>query len=175
MENITIEYGSVFGNFKWNAYAEIDAKLIPVLCALGALQVAQRTPSSAAEKELAGYDKRPVGFKRDSIPYSDDNADTLGSYFREMKVEIGRDEKDAPIFAVVNAEVTTAKYEGSTTDVVMKEERAAYARNAKGEGKFKSLEALAVEVGYDGELGDGTAENAPVAFIRAIKDYSKRL
>lgn len=170
-----IKYGSVFGNFKWEAIAEIDEKLVPVLSALGALQVAQRTPSSNAEKVLAGYEKKPAGFKRDSIDYSETNGNTLASFLESMKVEVGRDEKEAPIFATIDAAVTVKKYEGSTADVVMKEERAAYARNAKGEGKFKSLEALAEEVGYDGELGDGTAENAPVAFIRAIKDYSKRL
>lgn len=170
-----IKYGSVFGNFRWDAIAEIPESLVPTLCALGALQVAQRTPSSNAEKALAGYEKRPAGFKRDSIDFSDAAAATLAKHLETMKVETGRDEKDAPIFATIDAAVTVEKYEGSTADVIMKEERAAYARNAKGEGKFKSLEALAAEIGYDGELGDGTAENAPVAFIRAIKDYSKRL
>lgn len=166
-----IKYGSVFGNYKWEAIAEIDEKLVPVLCSLGALQLGQRTPSSAAEKEMDGYDKRPAKFERKSIPFSEEGAAILAKHLEGMKVEIGRDEKDAPIFATIEAAVTVEKYEGSTTDVVMKEEREAYARRTDDEGR----KALAKLVDYSGELGDGTKENAPVEFIRAIRRYSQSI
>lgn len=165
-----IQYGSAFGNFKWNAEAEIDEAMMPVLCALGALQVAQRTPSSAAEKALAGYDKRPAGFKRDSIPFSEAGASTLEECLEAMKVEVGRDDKDQPIFAVIKAAVEVVEYIPTVGDVKMTDERNAYARH----GKAGDLEAFAKKVGYAGaDMGDGTAENAPVEFIRAIRKFSQ--
>lgn len=166
-----IKYGSVFGNFKWEAESDIPDALIPTLCMLGALQVAQRTPSSIAEKALAGYDKRPTGFKRDSIAFSETNANTLASFLESMKVETGRNEKDEPIFATIDAAVTVEEYSGSTADVKMVEERAAYARRKDDAGRKE----LATLVGYTGDLGDGTADNAPVEFIRAIRKYSQSI
>lgn len=167
--HMKIQYGSVFGNFKWSAVAEIPDALIPTLCALGALQVAQRSPSSAAEKALAGYEKRPAKFERKSIDFSEDNAAILAMQLEKMKVETGRTEKDEPVYADILAQVTVEQYEGSTADVVMKDERAAYARN----GEKNTLDKLAAKVGFVGEVGDGKAENAPVEFLRAIRAWAK--
>lgn len=164
-----IQYGSVFGNFKWVAESDIPDSLVPMLCALGALQVGQRTPSSTAEKALAKYEKRPTGFKRDSIPFSEENAEILASNLRSMKVETGRNEKDEPIFATIIAEVVVEQYEGSTADVKMTDERNAYARN----GAANKLSKLAEKVRFTGEVGDGKAENAPVEFLRAIRAWAK--
>lgn len=164
-----LQYGSVFGNFKWQAEADVDAALVPVLAGLGALQIGQRTPSSNAEKVLAGYDKRPEKFRRDSIPFSEDAADVLAEHLSSMKVEIGRNEKDEPVYANITAEVVVGRYEGSTADVKMADERAAYARHAK------DLPEFAAKIGFAGELGDGTKENAPVEFLRSIRAYVNAL
>lgn len=54
----------------------------------GFLQLLQRVPASKAEKALAGYDKRPAAFKRDSIAWSDENALKLVEAFgKEVEVE----------------------------------------------------------------------------------------
>lgn len=164
-----IKYGSVFGNFKWSAESEVSDELVSVLAPLGALQIGQRSPSTAAEKEMAGYEKRPKGFNRSTIPFSPEGAETLAKHLREMKVEIGRNEKDEPVYATLKANVTVEEYVPTEADVKMPDERAAYARNAKAE----KLDALAEKVGYEGEVGDGTAENAPVEFLRAIRAWSK--
>lgn len=164
-----IQYGSVFGNYRWDATADISDDLVAVLAPLGALQIGQRSPSTAAEKVMAGYEKRPKGFNRNTIPFSPEGAETLKKNLSAMRVEIGRNEKDEPVYGTINADVTVQKYEPTEADVKMPDERAAYARNAKA-GK---LDALAEKVEYDGEVGDGTAENAPVEFLRAIRAWSK--
>jgi hypothetical protein len=166
----TIEYGSVFGNYKWSAVATIDDKLIDALLPLGALQVGQRSPSSAAEKEMAGYEKRPVKFNRAAgIPFSTEGAAILAKHLKTMRVEIGRNAKDEPVYAELNADVNVEQYVPKEQDIVMADERAAYARR----GKAGELEELAAKVNFDGEVGDGTAENAPVDFLRAIRAWSK--
>lgn len=164
-----IKYGSVFGNYRWDATADVTDDLVSVLAPLGALQIGQRSPSTAAEKEMAGYEKRPKGFNRNTIAFSPEGAETLAKHLRTMRVEIGRNEKDEPVYANIYADVTVTKYVPTEADVKMSDERAAYARNAKAD----TLEKLAEKVGFDGEVGDGTAENAPVDFLRAIRAWSK--
>lgn len=164
-----IKYGSVFGNYKWLATAEVSESLVAALVPLGALQIGQRGPSTSAEKAMAGYEKRPKGFNRTSIPFDSDKAEILAKNLRSMKVEIGRNEKDEPIYETLTASVTVEEYIPTAADVVMADERAAYARN----GKAETLDKLAEKVGFDGEVGDGTSENAPVEFLRAIRSWSK--
>ena len=78
---------STFGNFKWIAKCEVSEVVRDILADLGFLWVMQRTPSSNAEKALAGYEKRPAGFKRSEIDFSDENAKTLAGLLAEA-VEI---------------------------------------------------------------------------------------
>jgi hypothetical protein len=47
----------------------------------GLTQILQRKPSSAWEKEEGGYEKRPEGFKRNSIPFRKDSATKLVDFF----------------------------------------------------------------------------------------------
>lgn len=166
-DKMKIQYGSVFGNYKWSAEAEVPDALIPTLLGLGALQVAQRSPSSAAEKAIAGYDKRPKGFNRTQIPFSEAGAETLMDALRLMKVETGRNEKDEPIYATITANVSVEQYVPTEADVKMNDERAAYGRNAE------KLDKLAAKVGYAGDLGNGKPADAPVEFLRAIRAWSK--
>lgn len=164
-----IKYGSVFGNFAWSATADVSDELVSVLAPLGALQLAQRSPSTAAEKVLAGYEKRPKGFNRNTIPFSEVGAETLAKNLRTIRLETGRNEKDEPVYAEIKADVTVVEHVPSEADVKMPDERAAYARNAKAD----TLDKLAEKVGFEGEVGDGTAENAPVEFLRAIRQWSR--
>lgn len=154
---------STFGNFAIAASADVSDEQRDALAALGLLQVLQRSPASAAEKALAGYDKRPTGFKRDSIPFNDENAFTLQAEM-EKPLEIGEGiDKLSPAIEV-------SEYVPTEGKVLMTEERAAYERNAS------KLEAFAKKVGYNGtDLGDGTKDGAPVEFVRAIRAYSRKL
>lgn len=74
---IKLQTGSRFGQFQWTGECEVSQEAANRLAALGLLQIIQRSPSSAAEKLLAGYEKRPDKFKRDSIPFTEDNAESL--------------------------------------------------------------------------------------------------
>jgi hypothetical protein len=152
---------STFGNFAIEAEADVDEAQRDILAGLGLLQVLQRSPASAAEKAMAGYDKRPSGFKRDSIPFNPANAEKLTEAL-EKPIEIAKDMS-------ISCAVAVSEYVPTEADVKMPDERAAYARNAKA----GTLDALAEKVGFDGEVGDGTAENAPVEFLRAIRAWSK--
>jgi ubiquitin len=154
---------STFGNFAIEAEAEVSEAQRDYLANLGLLQVLQRSPASAAEKALAGYDKRPSGFKRDSIPFSEANASTLTAEM-EKPISFGEDSGVEPI----ECAVSVTEYVPSVADVKMTDERNAYARH----GKAGDLPAFAAKVGYDGQLGDGTKEGAPVDFLRAIKRFT---
>lgn len=161
----TLNATSTFGNFQWKAQVEVDDNVADILAGLGLLQVMQRSPASAAEKEMAGYEKRPAGFKRDSIPFSEDNADILRAALETTTVDIG-DDKAVELGAVIEV----SEYVPTEGNVKMTEEREAYARNAS------KLEAFAKKVGYQGsDLGDGTKDGAPVEFVRAIRAYSRKL
>jgi hypothetical protein len=155
-----LETKSTFGNFSIAAEAEVDDAQRDYLASLGLLQLLQRSPASAAEKAMAGYDKRPSGFKRDSIPFNTDNAAVLT---QELEKPIKAEDGIAPIECAVEV----SEYVPAEADVKMNDERAAYARNGK------QLEKLASKVGYEGALGDGTKENAPVEFLRAIRAWTK--
>lgn len=84
-----------FGNFSITAACNVDTaepvgSVAQALMEKGFLQLLQRVPASNAEKALAGYDKRPAGFKRDSIVYSDANALALTEAFG-TSVEVDKD------------------------------------------------------------------------------------
>lgn len=116
---------------------------------------------------MAAYEKRPKGFQRTTIPFSDGNAETLRKNLSKLTFKVG--EGDAAKEYQFTADVVVEKYVPTEADIKMPDERAAYARNAKAD----TLDKLAEKVGFDGEVGDGTAENAPVDFLRAIRAWSK--
>lgn len=155
-----IETSSTFGNFSIVAEAEVSDKQRDALANLGLLQLLQRSPASSAEKAMAGYEKRPSGFKRDSIPFNEANAGTLTSEMQKP-IKVGEGVDDLKVSVVVS------EYVPAVGEVKLTDERKAYARNAK------KLPALAEKIGYAGEQGDGTEENAPVEFLRALRAWSK--
>lgn len=157
----------MFGNFEWLAEAEVSDEMVSLLAPLGALQIAQRSPSTAAEKQMAGYDKRPLKFQRGSIPFSEADAETLRKHLSKLTFKVG--EGDAARECQFTADVTVSEYVPTEADVKMADERKAYARN----GEKNTLDKLAAKVGFAGEVGDGKSENAPVEFLRAIRAWAK--
>lgn len=85
MTNLKIK--STFGNFKFAGETEVTDEQLVILGGRGLLQEVQRSPATAAEKELAGYDKRPAGFKRTSIDYSEANAAVLAKHLGAFVLE----------------------------------------------------------------------------------------
>lgn len=77
IHQMKLKTDSVFGNFAFAIEAEVGEKEVQLLASYGLLQIAQRSPASAAEKAMAGYEKRPTGFKRDSIAYGESAAAIL--------------------------------------------------------------------------------------------------
>lgn len=80
MKTVTIK-GMTFGNFDYDCVAQYDEAIEAKLIEAGIVWVAQRKPSSATEKALAGYDKRPTGFKRNSIAFTEENATAFPQEF----------------------------------------------------------------------------------------------
>lgn len=158
-----IKYGSVFGNYRWDSTVEITPEQAALLAPLGALQIAQRSPSTAAEKAMAGYDKRPKGFTRTDIPYSEDKAAILQKAQSVLEIPNGEDK------ITLNAACVVLEYFGTEVDVKMTDERNAYERNSD------KLDKLAKKVGYTGDVGNGKSADAPVEFLRAIRAWSKEM
>lgn len=98
MHNLKIR--STFGNYKFAGETKVTDEQLVILGGRGLLQEVQRSPATAAEKELAGYDKRPAGFKRTSIEYSEANAAVLakhlGSFVLEADDTVDADGKVVP-------------------------------------------------------------------------------
>lgn len=156
-----IKCSSTFGNFKWNAEADVTDEQMQILASAGLLQVLQRSPASRAEKVLAGYEKRPDKFNRASIEFSDENAETLATEL-QRPVEIA-DEIE------ITANVTVSEHEiGATAAPKYADEKQVVARHVeKG-----TLVKLAEKVGFTGE-GDLDADN--IAFLQAIKQFKTNL
>lgn len=112
---ITVRW--TFGNFSITAAAEIPltepvSLLTKAILEKGFLQLLQRVPASSAEKALARYEKRPEGFKRTSIPYSDDNALKLSDAFG-TSVEVEAKTETTPAVLLPFAITDVVEHEGS--------------------------------------------------------------
>lgn len=159
----TVKCESTFGNFKYVAEAEVSDEMAQVLASAGFLQIMQRSPASAAEKKLAGYEKRPEKFERKSISFSADNAKVLSDTLGEIEVEVGGKAVKVPVVV----EITEHEI-GASKEPVLATERAQYAGKKGDKDKLTTMAAM---VKYTGEIGDGTSENAPVEFLRAMKKW----
>lgn len=126
MHNLKVK--STFGNFKFAGEAEVTDEQLLILAGAGLLQLLQRSPATAAEKELAGYEKRPAGFKRTAIDFSEANAAVLAKHLGSVEVE-----GDATIDAE-GKELAGAK---SKLDVLVSVEE--HVPNSGGEPKYKAV------------------------------------
>lgn len=109
-----IEINWVFGNFKITAATNVETaepvgSMAQTLMENGFLQILQRVPSSKAEKHVAGYEKRPAEFKRNSIAYSEETALKLAEGFG-TEVNVGTTE--APVM-LKYAITDVVEHEGS--------------------------------------------------------------
>jgi hypothetical protein len=149
---------STFGNFRWKAKCEVSDVVLALLADLGFLWVMQRTPSSKAEKALAGYEKRPKGYQRSEIPFSDDNAKKLQQLLG-ASAEITDDVSITPeVLSVVFHEI------GAGVEPKYVDEKKIVERHLKaGDITTWNVE----KVGYEGR--DLTVEN--VEFLKAVKAY----
>lgn len=153
---------STFGNYRWTASANITDKQAQILQDLGFLWVMQRTPSTRAEKVMAEYEKRPEGFKRSSIEYTDEGAKTLSEQLGEA-VEIADGVSITP-------EITNVKFHeiGAQKEPQYADEKKVVARHAEA----GTLDKLASKVGY---TGDGNLDVENVDFLRSIKAFKAAL
>lgn len=93
----TIEW--VCGNIAVKAEMELPDGIPPFITRMageGLTQVLQRKPSSAWEKAAAGYEKRPEGFKRNSIAYSDASAKELVGFFTAA-LDVDKESREAGV------------------------------------------------------------------------------
>ena len=165
MHNLTCT--STFGNFQWTATVDVTDEQAVELAKAGLLQIIQRSPASKAEKAMAndgkGYEKRPKDFVRSSIPFSDDNAATLGKFLGE-KVEISEGDFIKPSVKVIFHEIGAAK-------------EPAYAKEKeivnKHANDLKDIVTWAVDkIGYTGG-GELNANN--VELLKAVKAFKDAL
>ena len=157
----TVKFNTTMGNFAVSAEGEVTDGQAEILSNFGALQVTQRVPFSNAEKRMAGYEKRPTGFKRNSIVYTEAQAAILES-------EVSKPIEIADGVTIQFAVVQVGEHIPNVVEVKYARERAKYASKLADAAK---LQALADAVEYTGELGDGTSAGAPIPFLEAIKSW----
>lgn len=154
---------STFGNFKWFAQCEVSEVIRDILANLGFLWVMQRSPSSNAEKALAGYEKRPAGFKRSEIDFSDEAAAMLKTELGK-EVEIDENVKITPeVLNVIFHEI------GKVAEPKYADEKKAITRHIED----KDIASWATDkVGY---TGGGDLDTNNVEFLKAVKEFKNRL
>lgn len=161
--HMVIKTNSRFGQFSYEAEADVDDAQLKQLASFGLLQVLQRSPSSAAEKAMAGYEKRPSGFERDSIPFNEANAGKLEAALSAVEVKEGGE-----VVLTLVPTVVVSQYVAPEGTDGFAGARKLYVN--KG-GDLARLAKLAAAVEYDGEIGDG--KEAPAEFLTAIKAWLK--
>ena len=160
----TVKASSTFGNSKWSAHCDVSDEIAKILQDAGFLWFMQRSPSSNAEKVLAGYEKRPEGFKRNSIEYSPEMAEQLKKLLGQP-VEIEDDVSITPVIdSVVFHEI------GASAEPKYKDEKSAIARHVK-DGNF--LDWVRDTVGFKGEVDREPENNVNV--LKAVKAFKQRL
>jgi hypothetical protein len=173
-----ITFTSNFGNFDYALRATVDEKTLLVLAGKGLGQIAQRTPCSNAEVDLAGASwpknkkgdpKRPEGFQRTSIAYSAQAAAILKGHLEVFKNRDG--------IAIEDLEVSVSEHFATEAESKWAAEKALIAGK---NGDVARLVKLATKVGYEIESDDEAeiatelvAEN--VAFCQAIRAFQKAL
>ncbi len=159
----TVNATSTFGQSKWKAHAEVTAEQAQVLSDLGFLWVMQRTPSSTAEKAIAGYEKRPDGFKRGEMPFDDQFVKILTANLQNT-VEIADDDEITPV-------VDSVKFHeiGAGKEPAYAEEKRIVTRHITAKDIITWNDE---KVKFTGE-GDLDTDN--VEFLKAVKAYKQRI
>lgn len=156
-----IKTGSRFGNFAWQASCEVSEELAAILLPFAITQILQRSPSSEAEKEIAGYKKRPSGFKRDSLPFSAEDAKTLQKHLQGAGVEVGEGDEKKSVKLPLSVEVV--EYIPTAQESKFTEEKAIVKRHEDAGDLEDWLES---KVKFDGDASD---EQAVLVAVREFK------
>jgi hypothetical protein len=169
-----ITFESNFGCFDYTLRASLSDEIVALAAGLGLGQLAQRVPSTNAEKEMVGgawpknkkgEPMRPKGFERGSIEYSAENAEILKHHLESFFLN----ENDYGF----TVEAITASISERVDKV---ESKWAYEKGLiKGKnGDVTRLMKLADKVGYEaGDEFELIAENE--AFCAAIRAHNKAL
>lgn len=163
MKQVKVEWN--YGQFRVSAVANVSEELEASILRSGVLQVLQRGPATAAEKQFWGDKKRPDGFERDGIAFSDENAIKIAEGFGSeavVKDETGTKLKMPFVISDVSARPEAEKAE---------KKFAAAQKIVKGKGGDPTrLGDLAEKVGFEYEdESELTVEN--VEFLQAIDEY----
>lgn len=157
---------STFGQSRWVGHAEVSQAIYDWLASQGFLWVMQRTPSSNAEKTLAGYEKRPDGFKRSSIPWADLEKGLAPLLGKPIDLET-----DDEVKFTINPVIDSVKFHEIGAGVEPK-----YADEKKAVRKHidaKDIVTWATDkVGY---TGGGDLDENNVEFLKAVKALKQRL
>lgn len=163
-----LKCNSRFGQFAFAVEAEVSEEQRDALAAAGLLQILQRSPATAAEKEMGwnGAKERPKDFKRDeAIPFSDAGCATLKKHLEAAVLEYDKNGVEVKESLAIDASVT--QHVGSKSEPKWKAEKEVWGRHATA----GTLASLAAKVGYAGEHREG--EEAAVAFLAAIKAFTQ--
>jgi len=160
-----VKFGSTFGNFKWTGELDLTDEQLVAMSSLGGLQIYQRSPSTSAEKSLAGYEKRPDNFERKSIEFSDANATKLAKLLQApIDVEsVGK-------LTLQNVNVVFHEI-GASSAPKFVEEKGIIARHVKA---GDVAEWASNTLGYSGETVDHDG-NASQEFLAAVKAYKTKM
>jgi len=144
--------------FSMKPEVKFDESLTPLVHA-GITQILQRKPASTWEKTEAGYDKRPEGFKRESIPFSEEAADRM---------------KEVMSDAVENwAIIEVGEYVPEEKVGKFKEEIEIISRH-ESEDDVETW--LADKVGFSGEYVDSDTDSGySLEALKAVNAYKRKM
>jgi len=178
-----IEVSSSFGNIAYTARLDVSEAVEAALLKQGALRILQGKVSGQAEKELAGYEKRPAGYKRTDIPWSEANGQVLAKHYKGVEVEIGENEKGESIMedlgvteVIVSEYVPTAgnepryKYEKEVLKLYLFEEDGKTPRKLKT-GEDRSAASYAESRGLAAPTEPWEEDQE---FLKEVKAFLKR-
>ena len=162
-----VSASSTFGNYRWSAECEVSNEQAEMLANAGFLWVMQRSPSSAAEKAMGGYEKRPDGYKRSSIKFDDKGVKLLTENLGKPVV-IGEDDDGNDI--KITPKVTKVVFHeiGAGAEPKYAEEKEIVIRHTKA-GDL--AEWAKDKIGFTGT--NLNVEN--VEFLKAVKAYKQSL
>ena len=160
-----------FGNFDITCSigADVDGPAAEMLLRSAAINILQRGPAGAAEKLIAGYDKRPTGFQRSSIAFTQQAAEKLKAAFTG-RFNLNPEGEPAVWMEYACDEVNDhALAQGKQTDTKYVEERKVAGRHATDWPQF-----MADKIGFK-ETEVGTFDNPAIPALAAIRAYVKAM
>lgn len=135
---------------------EVAEELVGLVYA-GLTQLLQRKPASKWEKQAAGYEKRPSGFERNTIPFSEGQAEEMACIMQEA------------VKAWATVKVT--EYVPEVKLGKFKEEIDLIARH-ESENDVETW--LAEKVGFEGDHTDDTTESGySLEALQAVNAYKR--